>query len=87
VYRVYSSGDRPGDIAGFCKVAPIEEVRGHDYALTPGRYVGAEDGPDDDEPFEEKFPRLLKEIEEQFARAAEATEAIRAIVRKIADGQ
>ena len=30
------------DVAGFCKSAPLEEVRKHGHVLTPGRYVGAE---------------------------------------------
>src|SRR5690606_16120951 len=43
------------DIKGFCKSATLEEVRQHEYILTPGRYVGIEDVQDDDEPFEEKM--------------------------------
>jgi type I restriction enzyme M protein len=77
VYRMYCSAGRPPDVPGFCKVATLDEVRGHNYALTPGRYVGAEDGPDDDEPFEEKFPRLVKQLEEQFARSSQLETAIR----------
>ena len=38
--------------------ATLDEIRGHDYVLTPGRYVGAADVEDDDEPFEEKMERL-----------------------------
>lgn len=30
------------DIKGFCKSASIEEVRSHEYILTPDRYVGIE---------------------------------------------
>ena len=43
---------------GFCKAATLEEIRGHDYVLTPGRYVGAAEVEDDGEPFEEKMERL-----------------------------
>jgi len=34
--------------------------------LTPGRYVGAEEQEEDAEPFEEKYPRLLAELEACF---------------------
>ena len=46
------------DVPGFCKSAPLEEVRKHGHVLTPGRYVGAEAVEDDGEPFEEKMKRL-----------------------------
>ncbi|WP_262940761.1 SAM-dependent methyltransferase [Streptococcus pneumoniae] len=28
------------NIAGFCKLANLEEVKNNEYILTPGRYVG-----------------------------------------------
>lgn len=77
VYRVYKRERVPDEVAGFCRVATLDEIRGHDYALTPGRYVGAADGDEDGEPFEEKFPRLVKQLEEQFARSAELEKEIR----------
>ena len=58
------------DIAGFCKSATIEEIRGHGYVLNPGRYVGAEVTYDDDEPFNEKMERLTKVLQGQFAESA-----------------
>ncbi|XHC25120.1 MAG: type I restriction-modification system subunit M [Phycisphaerales bacterium] len=54
------------DIAGFCKSATTEEIAGHGFVLTPGRYVGAEDVEDDGEPFEEKMARLTTVLQEQF---------------------
>ena len=50
--------DKYNDIRGFCKSATIEEVRQHDYMLTPGRYVGVELQREDDEVFQEKMSRL-----------------------------
>ncbi len=58
------------DVPGFCKSAPIEEIKAHGCVLTPGRYVGAEDIEDDDEPFEEKMKRLTTMLEEQFMESA-----------------
>jgi type I restriction enzyme M protein len=56
-------------VAGFCKVATLDEVKEHRYALTPGRYVGAAEGDDEDEAFEERWPRLLAALESQLASA------------------
>lgn len=65
------------DIPGFCKSATIEDIRAHGYVLTPGRYVGAEDIENDDEPFDEKMKRLTAKLEEQFAESARLEKAIR----------
>ena len=46
------------DELGFSKSVKLDEIRTHDYALTPGRYVGAEEVEDDGEPIEEKIKRL-----------------------------
>lgn len=54
------------DEPGFCKATTIEGIAQHGFVLTPGRYVGAEAQEDDGEPFEEKYPRLLAELEEYF---------------------
>lgn len=65
------------DIPGFCKSAILEEVRSHDYILTPGRYVGAELAEDDDEEFAEKMARLTAELAEQFGESARLEAEIR----------
>jgi type I restriction enzyme M protein len=55
----------------------VYEFRGHDYVLTPGRYVGIEDIQDDDEPFEEKIEQLVVKLEAQFAESSRLEVAIR----------
>ena len=65
------------DVQGYCKVASIDEIKEHDYILTPGRYVGIEDVEDDGEPFEEKMERLTKTLSEQFAKSRELEDEIR----------
>lgn len=57
------------DIPGFCKSATLDEIKKHDYVLTPGRYVGAADVENDDEPFAEKMTRLTTQLSEQFAES------------------
>ena len=65
------------DVAGFCKSATTEDIAGHSWVLTPGRYVGAEEVEDDGDPFEEKMPRLVAELHAQFAESAKLEDAIR----------
>lgn len=65
------------DMPGFCKSAPLDEVRKHGHVLTPGRYVGAEAQEDDGEPFEEKMKRLTATLRQQQAEAAKLDAVIR----------
>lgn len=65
------------DVPGFCKSAKWEDIKAHGYVLTPGRYVGAEEIEDDDEPFEEKMLLLTAKLEEQFALSAKLEAEIR----------
>lgn len=74
------------DVAGFCKAATLDEVREHDYILTPGRYVGLEEAEEDDEPFEEKMARLTTELAEQFAESKRLEEEIRKMLGGIGYG-
>jgi len=58
------------DQAGFCKSATLDEIKKHDFVLTPGRYVGAADVEDDGVPFAEKVATLTEKLREQFAESA-----------------
>ncbi len=72
-YHAWRGGEGAGDYAdvpGFCRSAPLDEVRKHGYVLTPGRYVGVEPEEDDGEPFEMKMKRLAAEWREQQALGA-----------------
>ena len=65
------------DTAGFCFSATTEQITAHGYVLTHGRYVGAEEVEDDGEPFEEKMPRLVAELNAQFAESAKLEKLIK----------
>lgn len=65
------------DIKGFCKSAKLEDVREHEYVLTPGRYVGIEDAEDDGIPFEEKMENMTSELAELFDKSHHLEEEIR----------
>ncbi|GAA5483329.1 hypothetical protein Hsar01_02559 [Haloferula sargassicola] len=75
------------DVPGFCKSATTEEIGKHSFVLTPGRYVGAEEAEDDGEPFEEKMPRLVAELNAQFAESAKLEQAIKANLKGLRYGK
>jgi len=77
VYRRYRHTGMPDAMPGFCRVATVEEVRDHKFALTPGRYVGSAETEEDDEPFEEKMPRLVAVLNAQFDESAKLERLIR----------
>jgi type I restriction enzyme M protein len=64
-------------ISGFVQSASIEEIAKYSHVLTPGRYVGAEDVEEDAEPFAEKYPRLVAELEECLANGERLTKLVR----------
>ncbi len=74
------------DVPGFCKSASLEEIRKNRHVLTPGRYVGAEEQEQDDEPFEEKMDRLSEQWREQVAEARKLDEAIQANLKELGFG-
>ncbi len=65
------------DVPGFCKASTLDEIKSHDFVLTPGRYVGAEAVEDDGEPFEEKMARLTDQLGEQMQQGRELDTQIR----------
>jgi len=65
------------DQAGYCKSATLDDMRKHDYVLTPGRYVGAADIEDDGIPFETKMSEMSQTLYMQMAESAKLDDVIR----------
>lgn len=70
------------DIKGYCKSATLEEIKGHSYVLTPGRYVGAEDVLDEGAPFEERFHLMKQSLSSHF----ESSQALQLKIKEMIDG-
>lgn len=68
--------DAYDDEAGFCKAATLDQVRGHNHVLAPGRYVGAVAAEADEVPFEARFTELKETLAEQCAEAEQLTTRI-----------
>jgi len=65
-------------IAARCITTPVYRlIRERPHTPTPGRYVGAEAVADDGEPFEEKMPKLVSQLYEQFEESARLEQKIR----------
>lgn len=71
------------DEKGFCKVSDLEEIKKHDFILTPGRYVGFKPEEDDGIPFEEKMATLTKELGELFEESNKLESKIRQSLKEI----
>jgi type I restriction enzyme M protein len=71
------TGSAPAALPGFCRAAPLDEIRKHGHVLTSGRYVGAAAAEEDDEPFDEKMRRLTATLGAQCEEGARLDTAIR----------
>ena len=65
------------DVPGFCKAATLDEIKGNDYVLTPGRYVGAAEFEEDGELFEERMQELTQSLYQWMAQSEKLDELIR----------
>jgi len=71
------------DVPGFCKSATMAEIKAADYALTPGRYVGAAEVEDDGEPIDEKIARLKAELLAAFDESARLEKVVREQLERV----
>jgi type I restriction enzyme M protein len=87
IAQVYHSwrgeGGKYEDVRGFCKSVTVDDVKKHDYILTPGRYVGFAEEEEDPEEFEEKMQKLTKELSEQFRKSEELEAEIKANLKEL----
>ncbi|MCS6245242.1 MAG: type I restriction-modification system subunit M [Opitutus sp.] len=86
IFRAWKRGKGYADEAGFCKSTLIATVASHDYVLTPGRYVGAEEAEAETEPFEEKMARLVVQLRTQFKESAKYEQLIEARLKGLGYG-
>ncbi|MGL5825869.1 MAG: N-6 DNA methylase, partial [Nocardioides sp.] len=71
------------DVPGFCRSATLAEIKAADYALTPGRYVGAAEVEDDGEPIDAKIERLTTELLAAFDESARLEKVVREQLERI----
>ncbi len=89
VYHAWRGEGHAGayaEVPGFCKSATLEEIKEHEYVLTPGRYVGAADVEDDEVSFDDRFADLRATLERQFSQSEHLTTAIKASLARLAHG-
>lgn len=85
VYREFKRKRVPDVVPGFARVATLDEIREHRFALMPGRYVGSAQEDDEDEPFEERFPLLLQRLDADFKEARRLEKVIRTALGRVGD--
>ncbi len=71
------------DSAGFCFSATLEDIKTRGYVLTPGRFVGVEEEPDDGIPFADKMQCLTEKLARQLDKSAELDAEIRQQLTKL----
>lgn len=84
-YHAWRNHDgRYEDVLGFAKAAKVDEIKKHDFVLTPGRYVGAAEAEVDDEPIDEKIERLTSELFVEFENGRKLEDEVRRRLEELA---
>jgi type I restriction enzyme M protein len=85
-WRGESDAGSYADVPGFCRSATLEEIKGHEYILTPGRYVGAPDVEGEELPFIERFAALREQLSFHFIQGSKLEKAISESLGHLTDG-
>ncbi len=81
-WRGESEAGEYADVPGFCRAAPTDEVREHDFVLTPGRFVQAgADSPLD--PARPSIEELAERLREELRAAAIAADLVIAQIDRL----
>ena len=86
-WRGDKNADGYEDVLGFCKAARFADIEAHGFVLTPGRYVGATESEQDDEPFDEKMERLVATLNQQFSESEELEQKIKMNLKGLGYGE
>ena len=76
-FHAWQKGEGYEDENGYCCSASVEDLKKHDFVLTPGRYVGAADAEEDGEEFPAKMLRLTAQLKSQFEESDRLEKAIK----------
>ena len=81
-----STGNHDADYAdekGFCASVDLKVIEKHEFALTPGRYVGAPESEEEEIDFEEHMAELTDQLADQFAESERLTAAVKKALEAI----
>ncbi len=75
------------DEPGYWKSAKLEDIKKHDFVLTPGRYVGAAQLEDAGIPFETKMKGLSQKLYQQMEKSGQLDSVIRKNLEALGYGE
>jgi type I restriction enzyme M protein len=85
-YHAWRTNGDYEDIPGFCASATLDDIRAHNFVLTPGRYVGVEASTGDEIAFEDKMESLTQDWQRLMTQAHRLDASIEASLRELGYG-
>jgi type I restriction enzyme M protein len=83
-YHAWRRGDaRFANVSGFAYSATFAEVQQQSFALSPGRYVGAPEGEEEEVEFEERMAELTEAVAADLDEAVRLTDDLRGTLRAL----
>ncbi len=85
-YNFFKRTGIPEAVRGFAAVADIEDIRAHNYTLTPGRYVGSALDNEEDGEFVDRFPKLMDAAKRSLTTADLARRDLDEVLTRLGNG-